>query len=75
MIKNLFYGFVFFKLQIFISNFCKGLGVGDQVIGIGSNDEDEDASSDFYNSGKNSISRKFAFSNLNLKNHNKEVIE
>jgi len=45
--------FVFFKLQIIISNFWKGLGVGDQVIGIGSNDEDEDASSDFYNSGKN----------------------
>ncbi len=44
--------FVFFKLQIIISNFCKGLGVGDQVIGIGSNDEDEDASSDFFNSGK-----------------------
>ena len=57
--------FVFFKLHIIISNFWKGLGVGDQVIGIGSNDEDEDASSDFYNSGKNSISREFAFSNLN----------
>jgi hypothetical protein len=66
--------FVFFKLQIIISNFCKGLGVSDQVIGIGSNDEDEDASSDFYNSGKKFNFKRICIFEFKLKNHNKEVI-
>ena len=32
-----------------------GLGVGDQVLGIGLNDDEDDASSDFYSSEKFSI--------------------